>query len=81
MWSICFGLLSLFSLIGFYLTIKYKDKIDDGEITSPLIIITTLSFIFFGIMSAVEYKTNEELYSHCMQNVSDKEYCIKYLKD
>lgn len=81
MWSICFGLLSLFSLIGFYLTIKYKDKIDDGEITGPLIVITTLSFIFFAIMSAVKYETNEELYGSCMQNISDKEYCIKYLKE
>lgn len=81
MWSLVFGLLSLFSLMSFILTIKYKDKIDDGEIVGTLIIITTLSFIFFGIMSAVEYKTNEELYGSCMQNVNDKEYCIKYLKD
>lgn len=81
MWSLVFGLLSLFSLMSFILTIKYKDKIDDGEIVGALIIITTLSFIFFGIMSAVEYKTNEELYGSCIQNVNDKEYCIKYLKD
>ena len=81
MWSLVFGLLSLFSVISFTLIIKYKDKIDDTETVGALIIMTTLSFIFFGIMSAVTYKTNEDLYGSCMQNVNDKEYCIKYLKE
>ena len=81
MWSLIFGLLSLFAVIGFYLTIRYKEKIDDGEIVGGLIIITVLSFIFFTIMSGVTYKTDEDLYGRCMQNVNDKEYCIKYLKE
>lgn len=80
-WSFCFGLLSLFAVTGFCLTIRYKDKIDDGEIVGGLFIITVLSFVFFTIMSAVTYKTDEALYGDCMKNVNDKEYCIKYLKE
>ena len=48
MWSLCFGLLSVCSLIGFVLTIVFKDKIDDGSNESvsavvALILLTTFS--------------------------------------
>lgn len=84
MWSLCFGLLSICALIGFVLTIVFKDKIDDGSNESvsavvALILLTTFSFIFFTIMCVVTYETNEELYGNCMKNVNKESYCIKYL--
>lgn len=78
--SLFFGLFSLLSLTIFILCLIYKDKLD-GEILPALIIFSTLSFIFFSISCAVTYKTDEDLYGSCMQNVNDKEYCIKYLKE
>ena len=86
MWSLClcFGLLSAFALVGFILTIVFKEKIYDGSDESvsafvALVLFTTVSFIAFSIMCLFTYRTNEEVYGDCMKNVNQASYCIKYL--
>ena len=78
--SLFFGLFSLLSLTIFILCLIYKDKLDD-DILPALIILSSLSFIFFSISCAVFYKSNEVLYGDCMKNINKEEYCIKYLKE
>lgn len=78
--SIGFAVLALFALVGFILTFKYKDKLDDEGIFM-LLIMTVISFTSFTIVSMFSWQTNEELYKHCMDNTQNTEYCSKYLKE
>lgn len=78
--SIGFAVLALFALVGFILTFKYKDDLDDEGIFI-LFIITVVSFIVFTIASMNCWKTNEEFYKYCMDNTQNVEYCSKYLKE
>lgn len=78
--SIGFAVLALFALVGFILTFRYKDDLDD-EGTFMLLVITAVSFIVFTIASMNCWKTNEEFYKHCMDNTQNVEYCSKYLKE
>lgn len=78
--SIGFAVLALFSLLGFLLTFKYKDDLDDEGIFI-LFIITIASFIVFTIASMNCWKTNEEFYKSCVDNTHNVEYCSKYLKE
>lgn len=78
--SIGFAVLALFALLGFILTLRYKDDLD-AEGIFILFIITVVSFIVFTIASISNWKTNEEFYKHCMDNTQNVEYCSKYLKE
>ena len=78
--SIGFAVLALFALVGFTLTFKYKDDLDD-EGTFMLLLITVLSFIIFTVASMSNWKTDEELYKSCVDNTQNVEYCSKYLKE
>lgn len=78
--SIGFAVLALFALLGFILTFKHKNELDDEGIFI-LFIITVLSFIVFTIASMNSWKTNEEFYKHCMDNTQNVKYCSKYLKE
>ena len=75
-----FGLLSIFSLVIFILTLVYKDKLED-DILSILVFFSICSFISFTIACALSYGSNEDMYGKCMRNVNKEEYCIKYLKE
>lgn len=78
--SIGFAVLALFALVGFILTVKYKDDLD-AEGNAMLFVITVVSFIAFSIASMSSWKTDEEMYKHCMDNTQNAEYCSKYLKE
>lgn len=78
--SIGFAVLALFALLGFILTFRYKDKLDD-EGTFMLLVITVLSFVVFTTVSVMNWKTNEEFYKSCVDNTQNVEYCSKYLKE
>ena len=78
--SIGFAVLALFALLGFILTFKHKNELDDEGIFI-LLFMTTLSFIGFTVVSMSNWKTNEEFYKHCMDNTQNVEYCSKHLKD
>lgn len=78
--SIGFAVLALFALVGFILTLKYKDDLD-AECTFMFLIMTVLSFIAFTIASMNSWKTDEEMYKHCMDNTQNEVYCSKYLKE
>lgn len=77
--SIGFAVLALFALVGFILTLKYKDDLD-AEGNAMLFVITVVSFIAFTIASMNSWQTDEEMYKHCMNNTQNVEYCSKYLK-
>lgn len=78
--SIGFAVLSLFALTGFILTFRYKDNLD-AEGIAMLLAVTVLSFLTFTVASVANWKTNEELYKHCIDNTQNTEYCSKYLKE
>lgn len=78
--SIGFAVLALFALVGFILTVKYKDKLD-AEGIAMLFVITVLSFLTFTVASMSSWKTDEEMYKHCIDNTQNVEYCSKYLKE
>lgn len=77
--SIGFAVLALFALLGFTLTFKFKDDLDD-EGTFMLLVITVLSFVVFTVASLMNLKTSEEFYKSCVDNTQNVEYCSKYLK-
>ena len=78
--SIGFAVLALFALLGFILTFKYKNELDD-EGNAMLFVITVLSFLTFTVASVTNWKTNEEFYKSCVDNTQNVEYCSKYLKE
>lgn len=78
--SIGFAVLALFALVGFILTFRYRDKLDEEGI-ALLLVVTVLSFIVFTIASMNCWKTNEEFYKSCVDNTQNVEYCSKYLKE
>lgn len=78
--SIGLAVLALFALLGFILTLRYKDNLD-SEGTFMLLVITVLSFVVFTIASVANWKTNEEFYKSCVDNTQNVEYCSKYLKE
>lgn len=78
--SIGFAVLALFALLGFTLTFKYKDKLDD-EGTFMLLVITVLSFVVFTTASVMNWRTSEEFYRSCIDSTQNVDYCSKYLKE